>query len=476
MVREKENNNLMSANIKKNLNVIKAYFEKKNAICQNIEENIYEYTYEDKFRSTDIKIACYFNLKKEKALIRISSSFKEDESIYEIENLFNRIFSELFQILLEGDEKYVVRIYGSYFLEKPIQFHNSFKWKNNLNLCTHMIQGRECTYNVERLTVCPKEQILYCDIEVNAYNLSAARSMAYNLFLEFTTLLSVLLDVGIQPFTSKENIVLIDVCEGSNSFKFYEMPGSGGIYDTQLDIFIFDNMNGVIGIKDLGELVANEYTYISTNDIVLTKSFYNEILDQKFKKNNLQKIKNVCRKGEIDESISFYNTNLELISEHIGFYRKVIRYECEHKKEYAYFYNACKLYNAAHCMNTQSATVMLSYLVASIETLAKVENNEEYTKNKSDMEKFLVFCEKYYEDECESFDKDFVKYLYGNIRSGHFHAGEFSFMEYECNFDLSMDSDFFGMQDIFIRARILLRRIFIKWIKKNILSYDEEKN
>ena len=54
MIREKENSNLLSANIKKNLNVIKAYFEKKNAICQNIEENIYEYTYEDKFRSTDI--------------------------------------------------------------------------------------------------------------------------------------------------------------------------------------------------------------------------------------------------------------------------------------------------------------------------------------------------------------------------------------------------------------------------------------
>ena len=179
MIREKENSNLLSANIKKNLNVIKAYFEKKNAICQNIEENIYEYTYEDKFRSTDIEIACYFNLKGEKALIKISSDFKEDESIYEVENLFNRIFSELFQILLAGDEKYVVRIYGSYFLEKPIQFHNTFKWKNNLNLCAHIVQGRERTYNVEQLTVCPKEQILYCDIEVNAYNLSAARSMAY---------------------------------------------------------------------------------------------------------------------------------------------------------------------------------------------------------------------------------------------------------------------------------------------------------
>lgn len=243
MIREKENSNLLSANIKKNLNVIKAYFEKKNAICQNIEENIYEYTYEDKFRSTDIEIACYFNLKGEKALIKISSDFKEDESIYEVENLFNRIFSELFQILLAGDEKYVVRIYGSYFLEKPIQFHNTFKWKNNLNLCAHIVQGRERTYNVEQLTVCPKEQILYCDIEVNAYNLSAARSMAYNLFLEFTTLLSVLLDIGIQPFTSKENIVLFDVCEENNLFKFYEMPGSGGIYDTQLDITVHCDMH-----------------------------------------------------------------------------------------------------------------------------------------------------------------------------------------------------------------------------------------
>lgn len=472
MIKEKENNNFLSINIKKNLNVIKAYFEKKNAICQNFEEDIYEYTYEDKFRSTNIKIACYFNLKQDKALIRISSVFQEDESTYEIEDLFNRIFSELFQILLEGDEKYVVRIYGSYFLEKPLQFHNTFKWKNNLNIYTHTVRGREYTYNFERFTVCPKEQILYCDIEVNAYNLSAARSLAYNLFLEFTTLLSVLLDIGIQPFTSKENVVLVDVLGENNSFKFYEMPGSGGIYDEQLDIFIFDNMNGVIGIKDSGELIANEYTYISTNDTVLTKSFYNEILDDKFKTNNLENLKTVCKKGEINESITFYNTYLELVSEHVGFYRKVIRYECEHRKEYASFYNACKLYNAAHCMNTQSATVMLSYLVASIETLAKIENNGDYTKNRSDMEKFLAFCEKYYKNECEIFDKDFVKYLYGNIRSGHFHAGEFSFMEYECNFDLSMDSDFFGMQNIFIRARKLLRRIFIKWIKANILSYE----
>lgn len=469
MIREKISDDFTSKNVIQNIDVIKGYFEKKKAICSVDEELIYEYLYKDKVRNNEKIISCSFNLKEEKAQIKLTIDIIEEDSIYEIDGLLDRIFADIMKILFGGENRYVIRVYGRYYHGKTIDFNDTFKWKNSVNLISHIIPDRDTVYNVDGLTVCPKEQVIYCDIEVKAFNLSAARSMAYNLFLEFTSQLAVLLDLGIEPYTTKENILLIDQEIDYNSYRFLGTVGSNGIDDTELNVFVFDNMNGLIAIKENGEMVLNNYLNISANNVVVTQTSYNEALENIFKDREFNKKKKKYKCEPINEEIVFSNFYPEIVSEHCSFFRKVVDFEKENDKKYNCFYNACKLYNNAHCLGAYNPTSMIAYFVASIEALSKSENSDDYLKEaNSDMDKYIKFCKKYYLDG--DYDEKFVKYIYGKIRSGHFHSGESSFYEYDCNFDLSFNSDFFQMRDIFLKARIVLRKVFINWIRLNILG------
>ena len=469
MIKEKISDDFTSKNIIQNIDVIKGYFEKKNAICSADEELIYKYLYKDKVRDKEKEISCSFNLKDEKAQIKLTIDIIEEDSVYEIDGLLDRIFADIMKILFGGENRFVIRVYGRYYHGKDLNFNDTFKWKNNLNLISYVLPDRDTVYNVDRLTVCPKEQVMYCDIEVSAYNLSAARSMAYNLFLEFTTLLSMLLDLGIEPYITKENILLLDQKIGYNMYNFTGTVGSNGIDDTELNLFVFDNMNGLIAINENGEMVLNNYLNISANNVVITQTSYNEALEKIFKDRKFNKKKKKYKCKPISEEIVFYNSYPEIVSEHCSFFRKVVAFEKEYDKKYSCFYNACKLYNNAHCIGADNPTAMISYFVASIEALSKSENSETYIREvNSDMDKYVRFCKKYYSSD--DFDEKFIKYIYGKIRSGHFHSGESSFYEYDCNYDLSLNSDFFQMREILLRARSVQRKVIINWIKINILE------
>ena len=103
-------------------------------------------------------------------------------------------------------------------------------------------------------------------------------------------------------------------------------------------------------------------------------------------------------------------------------------------------------------------TLMLAYMVNSVECLAKSED-----KNKS----FSEFMKKYLDKE---YDKELVDFLYGNLRSGHFHSGEMFFTEYNIKLDISLEKGFFKMQNIFNKGRSILRKALINWVKINILN------
>ncbi|MDE6844698.1 MAG: hypothetical protein K2J99_02885, partial [Lachnospiraceae bacterium] len=465
MIREKTSCDFTSENVIKNICIIKGYFEKRNAICSMSEESIYQFIYKDKIRNKEKNIFCSINLKEVKAKIKISRDIQEEDSIYEIDDLIDYLYADLMKILFGGENRYVVRIYGSYYLAKPLDLHDTFNWKNNINLISYEVEDRDTVYNVDSITACPKEQIFYCDIEVYAFNLSAARSMAYNLFLEFTTLLSVLLDIGFKPFTTRENLLLFDQKIDGNMYNFWGTVASNGFDDQELGIFVFDNMNGLIAISDSGKMVLNHYLNINANGVTVTQSSNNVVLENIFKNRTFSKIKKKRKCELISDEIVFYNSCPEIVSEHCSFYRKIISFEKDHEKEYKNFYNACKLYNYAHCIGNENPTVMVSYLVASVETLSKTEISDDYQKQCcSDMDRFVSFCRKYYN---EDFDEKFMKYLYGKIRSGHFHSGVFSFFEYNCNLDLSFESEFFKFQDIYIQAKLKLRKVILMWIRKN---------
>ncbi|EDS79329.1 hypothetical protein ACSXBY_15450 (plasmid) [Clostridium perfringens] len=469
MIREKINNDFKSDNVIQNIDIIKGYFEKKNATCSANNDLIYQYLYKDKFKNKERTISCSFNLKEIQANIVLSTDISEEDSIYEIDDILNKIFADIMKILFGGKNNYIIRVYGRYYLSKSIDLNDTFNWKNNINLSSYNTPNRYSVYNVDNLTSCPKENIIYCDIEVNAYNLSSARSMAYNLFLEFISLLSVLLDLGIEPYTSKENFLLLDEKLDFNKYKFWSTIGSCGIDDTELGLLVFDNMNGLIAIDENGEMILNTSLIISSSNINYTQTSYNEVLEKIFKNRKLKKQKKKYECKPISNELTFYNSYPKIFSEHCSFFRKVVVFEKEHIEKYNYFFNACKLYNYAHCIGSNNPTAMIAYLIASIEALSKSEKSEKYIKDiNSDMDKFIIFCKKYFLGN--DFDEKFLKYLYGKIRSGHFHSGEFYFFEYSCNFDLSFNNEFFKMRDIHIKARQTLRKVFINWIKINILQ------
>lgn len=302
-------------------------------------------------------------------------------------------------------------------------------------------------------------------MEVKAYDISSARSIAYNTFMEFISMLSVLLDVGFAPLTSKENVLLLDVNDENTGLKFVGTVGSNGLDDTELDVLVFDNMNGIVGIKESGELVYSNYLNVSINNSVFCYDENSEYLEKVFMDRVMDKYKRQYSKESINCDIAFCNSGIEVSSDVISFYRKVRLFEEKKAENYKKFCNACKMYSHALYEGAEVPTIMIAYLVAAIESLSKIENKEEYIKNcSSDVERFVKFCNRYLGQEDE-----FVKYIYGKIRSGHFHAGEFYFFEYELNMNLAFQNVFFGMQDKYLKAKEVLRKVFINWISDNIL-------
>ena len=473
MVREKISRDFKSENVRQNLEAIKGYFEKNGATCYAKDALSYQYTYISKYHNKDFNILCCFDIRDENAEIKISADINEEDSIYEIDNLLDNLFADLMRILFGGKTKYVIRVYGKYYLRKALELNETFNWKNRINLISYEIPGRYQVYDIDKITSCPKEHVLYCDIEVSAYNLSSARSMAYNLFLEFTSLLSVLLDLGIEPFTTRENVLLLDYPIEGNLCNFNGSIGSNGIYDDELDILVFDNMNGLVAIDESGKMKLSTYINVGYSGNVVTQSSYNEVLENIFKDRDIKSYKKQYKKGKISKEITFYNSQLELVSEHSSFFRKIFRFENENSKEYMYFLNACQMYNFAHCACFMYPTAMISYFIASIEALSKTETTKvNLSESKSDMDRFVCFCKKYY-TLIDNFDEKFYRYIYGKIRSGHFHSGESQFFEYNCNFDLSFEGDFFKMRDIYLRIRSELREIMINWINANIFNQYE---
>jgi len=348
-----------------------------------------------------------------------------------------------------------------------------------VNISSLKLPDREKVYNVEELTVCPKEQLLFFDIEVQAYDVSAGRSLAYNAFLEFVSFLAVLLDIGFKPFQTEENLLLLDQHVYADNYKFYSTVGSKGFDDTELNILVYDNLNGLIAVDANGQLIKNEYISItvpeSSNGIsVVTRAKYNEKLENIFKKRAIEDVKKSYPSQKIDKELCFYNSSPSILTSHIKFFRKIKVFEANEKEKYLYFLHACKMYNLALTVCSNEPTMLIAYLISSLDILSKTEKSCEYLKEgKSDMDKFLLFSKQYWDDK--DFDKKFFQYLYGNIRSGHFHSGEFKFFEYNLTLSQSFNMSFFEIQqEYYIRAKKEIRKIFINWIEKNVLPYGDK--
>lgn len=450
--------------LKNNKDILKSYFSKKGAVVTILSQDKYEFSFTDSLKNKDIYniTTVNFNENSIKFETRSDSVFNK----YELDHYLTSTSSDLFAQFLSGQNKYTIRMYLQYTSLKPITQEVVFKFYNNFKISS-FIKPETPYFHADTITSSPQEQILMVDLEVNAFDVTSARTIAYNKIKEFYSFLSVLLDLGIQEFASKRFFTLVD----ENPTSFICIDADKGFHDSELDLFVYDNLNGLIAFNEKNEMILNKnLSFTGSNNSTSVLCEYNDYLDKIFKNHKIKSKNNIVPVGKLNKNMNFYNSDISIVSECITFFRKLKEYrEMESECDYNFVYNAAKLYNKALSTFENEPTMMISYLVASIEALSKVERKHDYyKKEQGDMNKFVAFCKEY--SEPDMFDEDLLKYLYGDIRSAHFHAGEFKFFEYNLDLNQSLSNAFFEFRDnIYIKGHECLRGIFINWINSNLL-------
>lgn len=478
MITEKNfsNFNISFSTIPNNLDVLKSFFEKRNAACivRSTEKDVYSFDYSDSFHSKDLHVTVQFNLQdfsRPSILIRII--WDDLLNSYDIDDYVNHLFAQIYLKLMEGPTRYVVRIYAKYYSAQTQNLNFSFEWGDKIKVTPYHIEGRDETFSADdAVTNSPHEQMLFFDLEVYAVNITSARTLAYNRAKEVFAYFAVLFDLGISEFLSEQVLALDYVDEEQQFFGF---ATNKGFYDNELDLLVFDNLNGLVAINEDNSMRLNEYEWLSflLDDEVqstLIKSNDNPQLEVLFKNREVSFQNNIIEQSDLVKNITFYNTPLKITSAHLSFFRKLKTFETNHFEKFKRFRNACKMYNKALTVCSNEPTMLISYLIASLEALLKMEEEEDYLKHiKGDMNKFLEFTKAYFSDE-ESYDRNYFKYLYGRIRSGHFHSGEFKFLEYNTLLNHSLSSEFINARNDYLKYKMHIRDIFINWIERNILS------
>lgn len=476
MITEKKYSNFNISALPNNLDVLKSFFEKMNATCivRSTEKDVYSFDYSDSFHSKDLHVTVQFNLQdtsKPSLLIRII--WDDLLNSYDIDDYANHLFTQIYLKLMEGPTRYVVRIYAKYYSARSQNLSFSFEWGNKIKVTPYYIEGRNTTFSADdRVTSSPHEQMIFFDLEVYAVNITSARTLAYNRAKEVFAYFSVLFDLGISEFLS-EQVLALDY----NDYRqqFFGIATNKGFYDDELDLLVFDNLNGLVTINEDNTMNLSEYELFSflidgEEQSTLINSNDNPQLDILFKNREVSFQNSKIEQSDLVKDITFYNTPLKVTSAHLSFFRKLRIFETNHSEKFKRFGNACKMYNKALTVCSNEPTMLISYLLASLEALLKMEEEEDYLKHtKGDMNKFLEFTKAYSTDE-ESYDRNYFKYLYGRVRSGHFHSGEFKFLEYSTLLNHSLSSDFINARNDYLKYKMHIREIFINWIERNILS------
>ncbi len=459
------------------MDAMKSYFEKRGATCSldHSNPNVYQFSFQDIFHKKEITVNVQFNLKKsENPSLKIKIVNDELINAYDIEDYSNQLFAQIYMKLMEGPTKYIVRIYAKYFSQESQDMEFTFDWRNKIKVTPLKFDGRDMNFDADTITSSPHEQILFFDVEVFAVDVTSARTLAYNLAKEVFAFLAVLVDIGIDEFQSEQVILLMDERIDWDEVTFNTTSMNKGFYDKELDLFVFDNLNGLVAVDNQGQMVFNSYlttTFSGDNGNEQTVVISKDIpeLDEIFKNRVFVPSRNEFLQGGLNKEINYYNSKINMLTSHIKFFRKLRAYEATNKDCFERFSNACKLYNKALSVCANEPTMMSSYLIASIEALLKIEVKMDYLKDsKSDMHRFLAFAEKYLEKD--RFEKDYFKYLYGTIRSGHFHSGDFKFLEYNVLLNQTMNNDFIEARNDHIKIRKYIREIFINWVEMNILE------
>lgn len=304
------------------------------------------------------------------------------------------------------------------------------------------------------------EHIICFDIQLFANNFEQARNLANNIIHEFCDYLSVLLDLAFHEPTSKYINFLIQN-HSQIECKRYRTAFS----DMDLKILVKDNFNGLCPYKEAANKnFINGYYSLSfgntddplstLNSSIVRKVGNISAIEDIFRKHRIYKVqgKNQCTYSDsIDYKIHYLNSEIKVPRQIRSYYRAICDYKTKFYSLYEFFRNACRLYNQSKLCAETSPSLEISLLVASIETLSKTEKSN-----------FSSFVNKY-TDECS---KKLINDMY-DIRSKLFHAGEFSFLEYNLSVNPFSNKQYNDYSKKYIEYKSILRECFIKWINEN---------
>jgi len=136
MIRKKEISDFRIESVLSNIDAIKTYFDKKNAICNMSSIEVNTFLFKDQIHGKDINVSCTFLFMNEaQSKITIEVNTVEVESEYEIDDYANKVFADIFMLLLGGTTKYTVRIYGEYYNANSLDLTATINWKHKVD-CT----------------------------------------------------------------------------------------------------------------------------------------------------------------------------------------------------------------------------------------------------------------------------------------------------------------------------------------------------
>ena len=363
----------------------------------------------------------------------------------------------------KDSKKYLVRIYSNIFNSHPITHSITINYKYK----TQIIPIKS-NYKNEPNT----EHIVMFDIELDAYSIEHARTIAYEHASKLHSFLSVLLDVGFEFIDSEFRIFLIkDEIANIKSLKVFRYRT--GYFDPDLKLIVKDNLNGLQHLEELDEAAPLSFGKFSFSpldeDINLPgKDWYTfenkkslqiegAFLNRQIKKST------PLQQDEYQDGIS---KKIHYPNEQILFPRDVRKYfrgisQASPEKQEAF--QACAhMYNLALKLHRSEPTAFASYLVCAIEALSNYQFND-------DKKGFSNFISHVTDNK---FDKKLFDYFYA-VRSSHFHAGKFVFSDKSPSLLIELDLLFNQQRELFYKFYAACRHVIITWIEQEILSKDK---
>ena len=379
------------------------------------------------------------------------TDYSTELKLYYYENL--DIYRSIQEIRSENDTPKTVRIYKLMYNSYPIKGTFSFNFKN-YNLIFHTIPAKE---RYEPLT----EYIVAFDVKIKTANIQEARAKAYNIVSDFTSYLSVLLDIAFyEPQSVYRNFVRLSYNTYGEREILHERYRTSFI-DKELRLVVKNNTNGLSTLDDVkkGENFDNGVISIKfpyEHNVNLIQNCGNiQHIEEVFKRHRLEKVPK--ESPEYTEKIMedlFIPGQKILIPKCIRKYFSGIDRLEEKKKKY--FRNSSRLYHLSKLIGINESSLQIALLVASIESLAKADdlNYSEFVK------KYCQFASKGDTDE-----------MY-EIRSKLFHSGEFSFFEFDISMNPYLSPVYEDLSFKFVEYRKIARESIINWIKNKVLNQD----